>query len=518
MSDNITLYPHQIQHYHRILDILSSQHAYIDTSPTGRGKTITTIAIAITCQLSLIVICPLTIVSLWQKEAKKYGVTILTIITYQTLRGTSLTELNHDLLSKEGDNFYPTQKYIQHVKNGILLVFDEFHNLKNPTIQTQASHTLVRALVQLNSCSRIALLSNTPFCKPIHSESICKMLGIITYDKLYNYDINTHQYHLLGIQQVINTCKELDPLITDNLVRPLVIDKNTAHTLCYQLYVQILKRFVSSAMPSKDEEDSKIIKDCKNGYYDMSQTNIDKLSKASSLLSRAVNYHEGSQTVYVSCGAWGDIARAQIMSEEAILDTFAELAAKVLSQPQSKVIIYLNYVDHMLTLYSLLEKYNPMLMYGQTKPKDRDIIINNFQLPNDSYRLLISNIKVGGIGINLDDRDGNWPRYMYISPSYNIIDIHQATGRIYRLPHTKSSATVRIIYSKQVKHQTKILHALARKSETLREIQYNSDDDILFPGEYPSYIDGEQDIPIDISTIIQQRKLHSPIVEEIVNI
>jgi hypothetical protein len=95
---------------------------------------------------------------------------------------------------------------------------------------------------------------------------------------------------------------------------------------------------------------------------------------------------------------------------------------------------------------------------------ERDRIINNFN-NNPNNRLLIINIKMS-IGINLQDNVGDKPRYMLISPNYDILSIIQSTGRIYR-QDTKSNTYIRVFYSKQVPEYS-VMTSLTTKSSNIK--------------------------------------------------
>jgi len=158
------------------------------------------------------------------------------------------------------------------------------------------------------------------------------------------------------------------------------------------------------------------------------------------------------------------------------------------SNSHCKVIIYCNYIRDIKEVARQLSEYKPSVMYGETKDKDRQKIISGFQENNDKYRVIVSNPKVGGIGIGLDDKVGNRPRMMYILPSYHFTDEYQATGRIHR-EGTKSKAIIRFIYSKDFPYETGILNSMALKSRVARDMVTKEQRSVLFPGEYDELIE-----------------------------
>lgn len=488
----IELWESQIDHFNRIISILMLWHVYLDTSPMGAGKTVVTLAVCAALRLNLVVIGPLSTLSMWEHEAAKYGVRLLYAMSYQKLAGTSKSGCNHALLDRGQTEFVATQHLDSIIQARTMFVFDESHNVKNAdTAQLSAAHTIIRAVARANCGSRGALLSATPCDKKIHAQSIHKMLGIIQNRRLYDYDKSTREYTLLGIRELFQFCDHIDKATARAIYEPIAVTNKSSNELCYDLYTGIVKGHLSSAMQKPD-----IIaqKDARNGYYDMSQEDVDNLRAAEMALRTATRYREDTGTVEIRTGSWGNITAALVALEKAKLTILVRLAREKLQEdPNYKVIIYVWYIDSIKYLESRLAEFNPLIMYGNTKRQERDATISLFQQDNTTSRLLISNAKVGGIGISLDDRSGTKPRFMFMVPSYNFIDLHQCTGRCHR-GTTKSDATIRFIFSKQFQGETSILNAIARKTEVAKSMLYDARD-ALFPGDYDMYIEGEGNKP-----------------------
>ena len=482
----IKLWPSQIDHFKRVLNILQTNPAYLDTSSMGAGKTVVTLAIAAIQQLDLFVVCPKSTVSMWKREAAKYGVRVRSVMTYDLLRGTSPKGCNHVFLRRSDDVFTPTGNLQQIIEDGTLFVFDEINALKNPkTAVIKASHSIVKEVVRLGRGSRVALLSATPNDKEYHAPNILKMLGIIVDDDLYHYDRHTNYYEPRGVAEVISRCDSLDRPTSEIIHLGVPINNKTSKKLCYDLFVNVVKNFCSSSMklPPVDSE-----KDAMNGYYWMPNNDVVELQRGVDLLSSSTQFDESTGNINIGKGSFGMITTALIMIEKAKLNTMVRLARETLeADPNCKVILYVWYIDSIKTLDAQLKEYAPMYMYGATKSDERDDIVSKFQEENTNHRLLISNAKVGGIGISLDDRCGQYKRHLFMIPSYNFIDLHQATGRIHR-GTTKSTAHIRLVYSKAFTQETSILNAIARKSQVTRSMLYNADG-IEFPGDYASFVE-----------------------------
>ena len=484
----ISLWPSQKDHFRRLMSIVQSSHAYLDTSPMGAGKTVVTLAMAAIHHLDLFVVCPKSTASMWQREADKYGVRVRSIMTYQMLTGTANKGCSHTFLRRSDDVFTPTKNLQQIIEQRTLFVFDEMHALKNPgTGVIKASHSIVKEIARLNCGSRIALLSATPCDKEIHAQNVLKMLGIIVDDDLYHYDRFINYYEPRGIAELISVCDGLDRTTSETIHLGVPINNKTVNKLCYDLFIRVVKHFRSSSMelPSIDSE-----KDALNGYYWMPDDDVAELKCGVDLLSQSTQYDDSTGTVNIGKGSFGMITNALIMIEKAKLNTMARLARETLqADPNCKVILYVWYIESIKSMSALLKEFYPMIMYGDTKASDRDDTVSKFQQENNDHRLLISNAKVGGIGISLDDRCVKHKRHLFMIPSYNFIDLHQATGRIHR-GTTKSTAHVRFVYSKDFQNETSILNAIARKSQVTRSMLYDADG-IVFPGDYASFIENK---------------------------
>ena len=478
----VKIKPHQVPHFKRLIHILTREYGYLDVSTFGSGKTHVTFGVAATFKLSIIVITTKGTINNWKKYATQYGINLIDVMSYQTLRGQN-TQVKHSLLETINEEYVATDFFTKCVMKGILLVFDEYHNLKNDNSQLASAHALVKELVRLVRMgykSRIALLSGTPCTEKENVSSTFKMLGIIISDKLYNYNRSCKTYELIGIQEAINKCNIYDKDETLNITcRP--INKTTINIICYELYTRVLKRFIVSSMPPPPIESNKL---CFNYYILMPDTDINRLKNGICLFKTATNYNLENNQISYSKINWGDVTTSRMEIDSAKIPSVCRLAIKQLTDdPNSKVLIYCNYKRDIETAMKLMYKYNPLMMNGSTDKEKRTEIINKFQRDDNDYRVIISNCKVGGIGIDLDDKYGNRPRYMYILPSYFFTDQYQATGRIHRIG-TKSNATVYFIYSRDFPYETGILNSMAIKSEVVKNMVTKEQKDIKYPGDY----------------------------------
>jgi superfamily II DNA or RNA helicase len=97
-------------------------------------------------------------------------------------------------------------------------------------------------------------------------------------------------------------------------------------------------------------------------------------------------------------------------------------------QAGKSLAIFTNFTDT-IGLISAKLKTN-CIVYGEQKIQDRNDNIDAFN--SDKERIILCNIKSGGVGISLHDTHGKFPRVAIVFPSYSAQDMLQALGRINR--------------------------------------------------------------------------------------
>ena len=135
------------------------------------------------------------------------------------------------------------------------------------------------------------------------------------------------------------------------------------------------------------------------------------------------------------------IMRAHQKIELLKVATFVELARDFLENKFS-VVIFVNFTQTLETLLKMLK--TTCSIYGGQTDKDRQENIKNFM--KNKERIIVCNIKAGGVGVSLHDIHGNHPRASLISPTWNSLDLVQSLGRIHRAGG-KTKSLQRIIYA-----------------------------------------------------------------------
>ena len=484
--DQLKLFPCQVDNHYRTEKMLQNQIGYINCSPTGAGKTESTLALAATLGLHIFVVGPPAVLDNWNEKTTKYGFTNYVGISYHSLRGNSV-DLNHPWLTRYEDMYYPTEYLRSYIRAGTLFVFDEIQFAKNAkSITNKACHAIVREIVKLNTKSRVALLSATPYDKPIFSESIVKMLGIVSRTKMYEYDQKSREYILesYGMIEMIDWCRRMDPEKTALIMYKFpTINRKSIGPLCQELFTTVLRdNYVSVIIP---DYPTKLF--AKNGYYKMSPTATKRINELSNDMSAAAGYNASTETIQSKVN-FGAINKILHDIEWVKLEILMRIVPEILnSNLNAQVIIYLWYKDTTKYLAEYLRNYNPGIINGSVPLIKRSGIVKAFQEDNSQSRLLIGHPIAGGVGLSLDDTHGNRPRYIFIIPTYHLIDSTQAMGRIQRMS-SASDGTVFFVYSKEQTQETKILDALSRKENTVREV-IGGESTIVMPGKLEKYVE-----------------------------
>jgi hypothetical protein len=89
-------------------------------------------------------------------------------------------------------------------------------------------------------------------------------------------------------------------------------------------------------------------------------------------------------------------------------------------------------------------------------------------------------------GIDLDDKDGKFPRIAFVSPNYSSINLYQLGFRFLRAD-TKSATELYFVYVAHA-HESKILKVLSAKSKVMKETTPEQvDNGVIFPNDHTSF-------------------------------
>jgi SNF2 family DNA or RNA helicase len=142
------------------------------------------------------------------------------------------------------------------------------------------------------------------------------------------------------------------------------------------------------------------------------------------------------------------IVRARMRIEMLKVPTFIELSKKYIDEGFS-VALFVNFTQTLKTLGDQLK--TNCFIFGEQTMDEREQNIKQFN--ENKSKIIICNIRSGGVGISLHDTKGGHPRVSIISPSWSAQDIIQALGRTFR-SKGKTPVQQRIIFCKNTIEET----------------------------------------------------------------
>lgn len=480
----ITLNKVQRQHYKMIVEIWKNFLFAIDLSVMGSGKSYVSSKLFSDLFEFGIVICPASIIStVWEPIKNKFNLN-LDIISYETLSGVKGCCLKHNYLKRSDDEFLKfeiTEHFKTCLEKKCLIIIDEFHRIKNDNTRHNAVKILTNFLVKEGGDNRLLFLSGSPFDNMEQIPNFLQIVNIIKDCNLFIFNKSENMLKLTGFNEFIEFCKKIDIKTTESIISNSVINNKTVHNVCFNLYVSIIQKNISSAMPTPII-DSKI--KCYNGYFTMTDEKKQKLTLAINQL------HSVNNRSKIKDDKNRSITRALRNIQTAKVEIFERLTNIILEKnDKNKVCLYFDYDEPIFLVEKLLNKWNPIVITGKKNSKDRQNFINIFQKPTDEIRLLIFNMAVGCEGINLHDTSGEYPRYVFAAPSYFILRMHQMTRRFYRVG-TKSDTEICFVYGNCDFNEVSLINSLSKKTLIMKNtLLQQVKEGIKFPADYDKFVE-----------------------------
>jgi SNF2 family DNA or RNA helicase len=234
---------------------------------------------------------------------------------------------------------------------------------------------------------------------------------------------------------------------------------------------EVLYNEYASRMKIKDLGDlfpeNKVLAQC----YDMK--NHEEIEKQYKIIEEEVELLK-SKEENSGC-ALTRILYARMRIEALKMPTFVEMT-KALLEEEKSVAIFVNFTQ---TLKMLAEELDvKCLVYGEQTLEERNKNIDDFN--NDSCRIIICNIRSGGVGISLHDLHGKYPRVSLISPSWSAQDTIQALGRIHRAKG-KTPVIQRIIFCSQTVEE-KVCNNMKEKIINIGQLNDGNNESYIYEG------------------------------------
>jgi len=437
------LLEYQVGNADNIIRVLRNNGTVLDASDTGTGKTFTAVAACAQLKLNPIIICPKAVMSAWKKVCKIFSVDPFFIVNYETIK--NLKYYN----DKGNRRACPYIKYKEenkryswiNIPESVVFIFDEAH--KCASLSTFNGLLLLSTKETTNN--HIILLSATIADHPEKFKIFFYILNFINKNDVNAMDLDFKKYMSVVERWIMRDPKPMVRI--HNMLYP-----NRATRMCIDVLGDLFPETQITATP-----------------YSMGKTKEAEIQKEYELIHSELSKLKGKMK--------GDkmnplvlVLRAHQKIELLKIPTFVELANDFLHDGFS-VVIFVNFTQTLKSMAKLL--FTNCLIYGEQDDSDRQKNIENFQANKE--RVIICNIKAGGVGISLHDIYGDHKRVSLISPCWSSIDLTQALGRIHRA-NGKSKSLQRIIYTANTVEE-KIAEKVQQKIKDISSIN-NGDLDL----------------------------------------
>lgn len=418
------------------------------------GKTFIALAAAAELGVTPYVVAPLAVLESWRRAAKFMGVRLGGVVNYDKARMGSCPFVRKDMIepppAKNGKPGKPEPRFsftpapvrdLYETGNKAVLIFDEVQKCKTrDSLQGRMLADIAR------SGSKCMVLSATAAKDPTEMHGIGLALGLhtggdsfIAFCRAHGCKPGQHGLKFSDNPKVVADCM-------GRIHRKLFPARGT------RIRAADVPGYPENHVTASLVENKAII----SAYADMEhELHLIAEKVASDRMSK----------LDAGANILAEIMKARRLSEHGKLDWIID-EAKELTADGFQVAIFLNFREHLNIVKDGLKLYSDPVWGTKwvgwettidgngkarrkakpgppQKPEERQRIIDRFQDGKD--KVILVSLAAGGAGISLHDDRGIAPRQSLISPSYSIIDLVQAAGRIWRAGGTK--ATQRIIFA-----------------------------------------------------------------------
>lgn len=454
---------YQIHHVKILAYALKRRGIAIDLSDTGTGKTFCAIAVCKQLGLRPLIITPKATIPNWYSVAETFGVQPIGIVNYETAKNSkyyaSLAEFYADtrvecpyievireVIPNAFTDAGSPKKRIVEIKwkldPGTVIIFDEAQRGKNGIAQEAPMGAMATGTSKL-------VVSTKPYLNK--SNGVFGMfLSASLTDRIECFDVMSYvlgffrPYSKKAYTLWINRIHHIGPPM--QVIHDKIIPKYGSRMSIEQI---------------KEETGDEFFKECDVSAkaYPMMPKIAAQIEEQHQIIQQAMedlrNKNTSNHPLVV-------MLRARQKIEMLKVPLFSELTEKHLRRGKY-VVWFLNFKETKKILTEKLLEIShhpdhpdhpddPLLTIedidfidGTNTAEERESIRKAFQ--EDKLKVLICQIRAGGVGISLHDIIGDHPRIGLHSPTWSAIDMKQAIGRLYRAD-AKSHTKQRVVYCK----------------------------------------------------------------------
>ena len=416
----------------------------------GTGKTLTTIAVMGRAYLNekikkVLVVCPASVVPVWEKEIEQYADFENTVIT---LEGTMIkrNQKLKELVFGKGlkvavINYESTWRMFDDLKEWCpdMIICDESQRIKNHTAaQSKAMHKLG------DIAKYKMLLTGTPIQNnPLDVFSQYRFVDKTIYGT--SFYIFRNRYVRMGGyggHQVIGYINQ------DELIEKM-------HSIAYRvtkeealdLPEEIKTMRYCELEPSSRKIYDQIKKEC---YMELEQGEI----TVTNVLTKTLRLRQ------ITGGFINNDDKETQFVSNAKLDALEEIINDVVIDSNKKLVIFAVFLDEISAIKKLVEskgiKYS--WITGQVKMDERGQMVDDFQ-NKDDVKVFICQTHTAGLGITLTAADTS----VFYSVDFNYVDYTQAMARLHRIGQKNNVNHIHLIAKNTI--DTRLMKVLDNKGD-----------------------------------------------------
>lgn len=328
-------------------------------------------------------------------------ITNIESLRYKVKTGKTKTKRYRGRTTVVEEYKYPiTDKLVELCKSGKInmIAADECHKMKNP--ESEQGQQFLR----LNAEIKIAMTGTPILNTPLDLFIILKWLG---YEDHSFWQFKSHYCRLGGYggYEVIGykNTQQLTDTLNKMMIRRLKKDVLDLPEKNYIIeYVEMSSR------------QKKIYDSIRNELLE----EIDLISSSSNPLSMLIRARQAT-------GYTGILSSS--VQESAKLDRLEEIVQTIIEDGE-KAVIFSNWTSITDEIVNRLNKYSPLVITGETKDSDRQVLVNEFQT-NDKNKIIIGTVGAMGTGLTLTAAQN----VIFVDEPWNMGIREQAEDRCHRI-------------------------------------------------------------------------------------
>lgn len=449
--------------YRTIRSIQQNYPIVINTSPAGAGKTYTSLYNCNEDFDYVAVICKRRAVKTWtdlyfKSTERKDRFDSNGLCKLLIINSEKLIIKNNFFLNVKKNDFEISEEFYELLSTKrVHVIIDESHNIKNTNTKIyKACKKIISCIVHLDNSSKVSLLSATPY----DTEELAKVyIGFFGYSTSVNHK-NFSNSDLFKFCEQLNS-KKLDEIL-DTLPEDSSID-----TLLSLIYQRIFCVFSVKIEGNKFGKFENYLYNLIHKYQNNKITCL--LNEIKKIKESGTKKKGGERLTEIQ-------KFLQEIEYEKMTPLSSIIKDKIKNEPNTKIIIYLNYIKSIDAIEKHLKSFNYNIIKGEIKISDRHDIIDKFNEPNLDCQILICSSECVSENVSFHDTNGGFPRASYISPSYHAIRINQILRRAYR-NGIKSNSENFIYYTKDDSNEiceSSVMNSLNKKNETIEKCSGNT--------------------------------------------